>query len=250
MWWFDLSTIILKFSLHNIAHKRCCQQLLSTSVSRCMLTPVEKKWSLQHLQQNLSFWRNGKIMSNKSKKWPNDCIGERQSDLECFLLRCKVSTETTKKAINTNSLSKRSLMRSHPVSGNSGSAIRLGIELGAGVGLVEEEEEGIWTAATSAAWTLGSRKQKEGGLTLWMKPCRRPVLSVHRGPESACRVHRMKPVLGLSECITLQLALGCSGGAETHGYELWSSYSILKTNSLKETDTLPVTHRLSSSAAV
>lgn len=66
-------------------------------------------------------------------------------------------------------------MRSHPVSGNSGLPILLGTvlreEMGAGAGLVEEEEEeeeeGIcagWAAATSAAWTLGSRKQKEGGL--------------------------------------------------------------------------------------
>lgn len=65
-------------------------------------------------------------------------------------------------------------MRSHPVSGNSGLPRLLGMVLGegmgAGAGLVEEvEEEGIcacWAAAPSAAWTLGSRKQKEGGLAL------------------------------------------------------------------------------------
>lgn len=62
-------------------------------------------------------------------------------------------------------------MRSHPVSGNSGLPRLLGMVLeermGAGAGLVEEE--GIWAgwaAAPSAAWTLGSRKQKEGGLAL------------------------------------------------------------------------------------
>lgn len=77
-------------------------------------------------------------------------------------------------------------MRSHPVSGNSGLTMLLGILLGEGMGgeagLVEEEEEeeeeGICAGPTSAAWTLGSRKQKEGGLALWMKPCSRPVLSV------------------------------------------------------------------------
>lgn len=87
--------------------------------------------------------------------------------------------------------------------------------MGAGAELVEEEEEeegeGIcagWAAATSAAWTLGSRKQKEGGLALWMRPCSRPVLNMPRGAESARRLCRAKPVLGCSGCITLQLALG------------------------------------------
>ena len=89
-------------------------------------------------------------------------------------------------------------MRSHPVSGNSGLPKLLGTVLGerigSGAGLVEEEEEeeeeeeGIcagWAAATSAAWTLGSTKQKEGGLTLWMRPCSRPVLNAPRGAKSA-----------------------------------------------------------------
>lgn len=124
---------------------------------------------------------------------------------------------------NTNSLSKRSLIRSHPVSGNSGLPMLLGIVLGEGMGaeaglVVEEEEEGIrsgWAAATSAAWTLGSRKQKEGGLALWMRPCSRPVLSVPRGAKSARRLCRVKPVLGCSGFITLQLALGCSRGRNT-----------------------------------
>lgn len=85
-------------------------------------------------------------------------------------------------------------MRSHPVSGNSGLPMLLGTVLGewmdAGAGLLveEDEDEGIcagWAAATSAAWTLGSRKQKEGGLALWMRPCSRPVLGMPRGAESA-----------------------------------------------------------------
>lgn len=118
-------------------------------------------------------------------------------------------------------------MRSHPVSGNSGLPMMLGTVLGEGMGaragLVEEEEdeESIcagWAAATSAAWTLGSRKQKERGLALWMRPCSRPVLSVPRGAESARRLCRVKPVLGCSGCITLQLALGCGREAETHGH--------------------------------
>lgn len=76
---------------------------------------------------------------------------------------------------NTNSLSKRSLRRSHPVSANSGfprlSRMVLTEEKGVAAGLVVEEEEedtdgveDICAAATSAAWTLGSRKQKERGL--------------------------------------------------------------------------------------
>lgn len=144
-------------------------------------------------------------------------------------------------------------MRSHPVSGNSGLPILLSVELGvgmdAGAGLVEEEEEeeeegeGIcagWAAATSAAWTLGTRKQKEGGLALWMRPCSRPVLRAPRGAESACRLHGARPVPCCSGCITLQLASGCGGEAETHGRGLgcctarcFDLSSILKTNSLK-----------------
>lgn len=141
-------------------------------------------------------------------------------------------------------------MRSHPVSGNSGLPILLGMVLavgmGAETGLVEEEEEeegeGIcagWAEATSAAWTLGSRKQKEGGLARWMRPCSRPVLNVPWGDESARRLHRAKPVLGCSGCITLQLASGCSREAETHGGVLgccnhgFNLSSILKTNSLE-----------------
>lgn len=152
-------------------------------------------------------------------------------------------------------------MRSHPVSGNSGLPMLLGMlgeGMGAGAGLVEEEEEeeeGIcagWAAATSAAWTLGSRKQKEGGLALWMRPCSRPVLSAPRGAESACRLCRAKPVLGCSGCITLQLASGC--GRNTwpwvgmlHCLDL---SSILKINSLKANETLAGLHRLPDSAAV
>ena len=121
------------------------------------------------------------------------------------------------------------------------------------------EEEGIcagWAAATSAAWTLGSRKQKEGGLALWMRPCSRPVLSVPRGAESACRLCRAKPVLGCSGCITPQLALGCSREAETHGHGLGcctlclNLSSVLKINSLKANEILAGLHRLSNPAAV
>lgn len=124
----------------------------------------------------------------------------------------------------------------------------LGVGMDAGAGLVEEEEgEGIcagWAAATSAAWTLGNRKQKEGGLALWMRPCSTPVLRVPRGAESACRLHGAKPVPGCSGCITLQLALGCKGEAETHGRGLgccthcFNLSSILKTNSLKASEML------------
>lgn len=56
-------------------------------------------------------------------------------------------------------------MRSHPVSGNSGWPRLLGMTLG----LVEGGGEGIcacWAAATSAAWTLGNEKQKDGGQAL------------------------------------------------------------------------------------
>lgn len=75
-------------------------------------------------------------------------------------------------------------MRSHPESGNSGLPMLLGMMLGEGeggaAGLVEVEEvvEGICSAATSAAWTLGSRKQKEKGLAFWMRRCSRPVHKV------------------------------------------------------------------------
>lgn len=147
------------------------------------------------------------------------------------------------------------MIRSHPVSGNSGLPKLLGEGMGAGAGLVEEEEEegGIcagWAAATSAAWTLGSRKQKEGGLALWMRPCSRPVLSAARGAESACRLCRAKPVLGCSGCITLQLALGCSREAQTHGHELeccthcLDLCSSLKINSLKANEIRAGLHRL------
>lgn len=165
----------------------------------------------------------------------------------------KSRDRTDKHTISTNLLSKRSMMRSHPVSGNSGPPMLLGkvlgVGMGAGAGLVEEEEEGEgicagWAAATSAAWTLGSRKQKGGGLALWMRPCSRPVLRVPWGAESACRLRRAKPVLDCSGCITLQLALGCSREAETHGHGLgccthcFDLSSILKTNSLKASEIL------------
>lgn len=170
--------------------------------------------------------------------------------------------ENNNKLTNTNFLSKRSLMRSHPVSGNSGLprllGMALGERMGAGAGLVEEveeEEEGIcacWAAATSAAWTLGSRKQKEGGLALWMKPCSRPVLRVPRGAESACCLCGAKLVLGCSGCIVLQLASDCSRETETHGHGLGCCTHcldlscILKTNSLKANEILAGIHRLSS----
>jgi len=64
-------------------------------------------------------------------------------------MRKEIETET-------NSLSNKSLMRSHPVSGNSGLPIFLGRVLGRGrgkgAGLVEEGSIcGVWAAATSAA---------------------------------------------------------------------------------------------------
>lgn len=119
---------------------------------------------------------------------------------------------------DTHSLSNRSLMRSHPVSGNSGLPMFFGRELGERMGAEaalmeeeegEEEEAGIcagWAAATSAACTLGSRKQKERGLALWMRPCRRPVLGAPRGAESASGLCGARPGLARSGCITLQLA--------------------------------------------
>lgn len=96
-------------------------------------------------------------------------------------------------------------------------------EEGAAAGLVEEEEEdeeedGIcvgWAAATSAALTLGSRRQKEGGLALCKRPRSRPVLCGPPGAESGQRLRRTRPVWGCSGCITLQLAPGCCA-AETH----------------------------------
>lgn len=102
-------------------------------------------------------------------------------------------------------------MRSHPVSVNSGPPMLLHMALGEGMGgglVEEEEEEGIcagWAAATSAAWTLGSREQKGGGLALWRRPCSRPVLHVPPGGESA-RLCGAGPGLGCSGYITLQLA--------------------------------------------
>lgn len=149
-------------------------------------------------------------------------------------------------------------MRSHPVSGNSGlprllgTVLRERMDAGAGVGDEGEEEEGVctcWAAATSAAWTLGSRKQKEGGLAHWMRPCSRPVLRVPRGAESACHLRRAKLVLDCSGCITLQLALDCSREAETHGHGLGccthclNLSSILKTNSLKANEILAGLHK-------
>ncbi|TNN61496.1 hypothetical protein EYF80_028241 [Liparis tanakae] len=97
----------------------------------------------------------------------------------------------------------------------------LGEGMGAGARLVvvvevEEEEEGICAAATSAAWTLGSRRQKEGGPTLWTRARRRPVLSAPRGAESVRHLCGAKFVLGCSGCITLQLASGLrQGGGNT-----------------------------------
>ena len=159
-------------------------------------------------------------------------------------------------------------MRSHPVSGNSGFPKLLGTEredeLGAGAGLVEEEEEeeeeesicGGWAAATSAAWTLGSRKQKDGGLALWMKPCSRPVLSMPRGAEHACHLCGVMPVVCGSGCITLHLASDCRAEAETHGHELGCCTRCLdlssspKTNSLRADEALAGLHGLSEAAAV
>lgn len=120
-------------------------------------------------------------------------------------------------------------MRSHPVSGKRGMLMTAGVALeereGAAAGLVEEEEEeeegdGIcvgWAAATSAAWTLGSRRQKEGGVALWKRPRSRPVLCAPPGAESGQRLRRTRPVLGCSGRITLQLAPGCCGDTPTHG---------------------------------
>lgn len=143
-----------------------------------------------------------------------------------------------RRAQNTNSLSKRSLMRPHPVSGNSGLPMMLGRALGGGkraaAGLVEEEEEAVdcirsgWAAATSAAWTLGSRRQKEGGLALWKSPRSRPVLGVPRGAESASRLCRAGPVSG---CIMLQLAMGCRRETETHGTGLGCETDFLDCSS-------------------
>lgn len=72
---------------------------------------------------------------------------------------------------NTNSLWKRSLRRPQPVSANSAFPMFTGMVQteggGVAAGLVEEdadEEEHICASATSAACTLGSSKQKEGGL--------------------------------------------------------------------------------------
>lgn len=108
-------------------------------------------------------------------------------------------------------------MRSHPVSGNSGLQMFFGRVLGwgtaAGAGLVveEEEEEGICPAATSAASTLGSRKQKKRGMAVWMMPCSGPVLiTPPRGLESACRLCRARLFLCCSGWIMLQLAVGCN----------------------------------------
>lgn len=137
---------------------------------------------------------------------------------------------------NTNSLSKRSLSRSHPVSANSGFPMLSGVvlteERGVAAGLVEEEEdadgvEDICAAATSAAWTLGSRKQKERGLAFWMRQPSRPVCWVPRGDESAWHFCRARPVLGRSGRITLQLAWGCCREAQTHGCELACCRSFL-----------------------
>lgn len=126
-------------------------------------------------------------------------------------------------------------MRSHPVLGNSGLPMFFGrlLDEGIGTGAVlvkeeddddEEEEEGIcagWAAATSAAWTLGSRKQKKGGLARWMKPCSWPVLSVPWGAESASRLCRAKLVLRRSGCITLQLLMCCN--REKHMVTGWDA---------------------------
>lgn len=154
-------------------------------------------------------------------------------------------------------------MRAHPVSGNSGLPMIVGVLLGEGrgaaAGLAEEEVDGIcagWAAVTSAAWTLGSKKQKERGLALWTRLCSRPVLNMPRGAESAWRPCRARPVLGCSGCITLQLALGHCRGAQTHGGGLGccthflNLSSVLKTNSLEACKILAGPHRLSNPAAV
>lgn len=87
-------------------------------------------------------------------------------------------------------------MRSHPVSGNSGLPMLLGRAL------VEDEDD---EAPTSAAWTLGSRKQKKrADPAAWAGPrSDGPVHIGPRGVESAGA--------SLAPCrITLQLASSCS----------------------------------------
>lgn len=123
---------------------------------------------------------------------------------------------------NTNSFSKRSLRRSHPVSEISGlpmlRCMVLTEEKGVAAGLVEEEGEeeedtevveDICGAATSAARTLGSREQKRRSLAFWVRQRSRPVCWVPWGDESAWHFCRARPVLGCSGCITLQPAGGC-----------------------------------------
>lgn len=141
-------------------------------------------------------------------------------------------------------------MRSHPVSGKCGFLMLAGMALEeeeeAAAGLVEEEEEdeedGIcvgWAAATSAALTLGSRRKKEEGrLALCKRPRSRPVLCGPPGAESGQRLRRTQPVWGCSGCITLQLALGCCGDTQTHGwgagyYTLHQTHTPTHTNALK-----------------
>lgn len=119
-------------------------------------------------------------------------------------------------------------MRSHPVSGKCGLFKMAGMALvegeGAATGQVEEDEEdeegGICVgraAAASAALTLGSRRQKEGALALCKKPRSRPVLCRPPGAESGQRLWRTRAG-GCSGCITLQLATGCCGDTQTHGW--------------------------------
>lgn len=150
----------------------------------------------------------------------------------------------------TNSFLKRSLRRSHPVSGISGlpmlRCMVLTEEKGVAAGLVEEEEEDtggvgdICGAATSAAQTLGSREQKRRGLAFRIRQRSRPVCWVPWGDESAWHFCGARPVLGRSGCIMLQLAGGYCREAETHGCELgccsnchWLQFTSSKQTALR-----------------
>lgn len=95
----------------------------------------------------------------------------------------------------------------------------LGRALGGGAGtggagpVADEDDEGGVCAPTSAAWTLGSRKQKKRAEpAAWAGPRSGPVHIGPRGVESAgaslapCRSGR----------ITLQLASSCSKERQKH----------------------------------
>lgn len=153
-------------------------------------------------------------------------IHNKQASFNTALFSFSICVQTMRKGArkpeskkNTNSFSKRSLRRSHPVSEISGlpmlRCMVLTEEEGVAAGLVEEEEEDtevvedICGAATSAARTLGSREQKRRGLAFWVRQRSRPVCWVPWGDESAWHFCRARPVLGCSGCITHQPAGGC-----------------------------------------